>query len=137
MPGPPRGLSIGQVAERTGLSVHTLRFCERAGILAQPVARGTAGRRVYRDQDVGWLDICTKFRSSGMPLASIRRYADLVRMGPGNEEDRLALLRKHQERVTAQIAELTECLNVISYKVKVYSERVADGTASHLWTASQ
>ena len=136
MPEPAKGLSIGQVAERTGLSVHTLRFYERAGILARPVARGSTGRRVYGEQDVEWLNICTRLRSSGMPLAAIRRYADLVRMGPGNEQDRLALLRQHQERVTAQIAELTECLNLISYKVKVYSERVAQGTAGRLWTAS-
>lgn len=135
MPEAPRGLSIGQVAERTGLSVHTLRFYERAGVLANPVAREVTGRRVYSEQDVEWLEICTKLRSSGMPLAAIRRYADLVRLGPGNEEDRLALLRQHQERVTAQIAELTECLNVISYKVKVYEDSVAQGTACQLWTA--
>jgi DNA-binding transcriptional MerR regulator len=136
MPEAPRGLSIGQVAERTGLSVHTLRFYERAGIFANPVAREITGRRVYSEQDVDWLEICTKLRSSGMPLAAIRRYAGLVRLGPGNEEDRLALLRQHQERVTAQIAELTECLNVISYKVKVYEDSVARGTAGQLWTAS-
>ena len=135
-PETSRGLSIGQVAERTGLSVHTLRFYERAGVLANPVARETTGRRVYSDEDVEWLEICSKLRSSGMPLAAIRRYADLVRLGPGNEEDRLALLRQHQERVTAQIAELTECLNVISYKVKVYEDSVARGTAGRLWIPS-
>jgi DNA-binding transcriptional MerR regulator len=71
-----------------------------------------------------------------MPVAEIRRYAGLVRDGGGNEHERLGLLREHQNRVTAQIAELNRCLEVISHKVKVYEEHVAGGTAGALWTAS-
>lgn len=129
------GLSIGQVSERTGLSVHALRFYEREGILADPVRREANGRRVYSEDDVDWLSMCIKFRSSGMPLDTIRRYTDLVRQGPGNEQDRLALLRSHQEAVVAQIDELTECLRVITYKVDIYTEHLDSGTADSLWVA--
>ncbi|RZU13922.1 DNA-binding transcriptional MerR regulator [Kribbella rubisoli] len=128
-----RGLSIGQVAERTGLSVHALRFYEREGLLADPVRRESNGRRVYTEDDVDWLDMCIKFRSSGMPLDTIRKYTELVRQGPGNEQDRLALLRSHQDHVTSQIQDLTECLNVISHKVGVYEEHLEAGTADCLW----
>ncbi|MEV0284030.1 MULTISPECIES: MerR family transcriptional regulator [unclassified Kribbella] len=128
------GLSIGQVAERTGLSVHALRFYEREGLLADPVRRESNGRRVYSEDDVDWLGMCIKFRSSGMPLDTIRKYTDLVRQGPGNEQDRLALLRSHQDHVTAQIQELTDCLDVITHKVDVYSRHLAAGTADCLWT---
>jgi DNA-binding transcriptional MerR regulator len=130
-------LSIGQVAEQTGLSVHALRFYERAGILANPVRRGSGGRRAYTEDDVEWLTVCIRLRASGMPLTAIRRYADLVRQGPGNEKDRLTLLRDHQAHVTAQIEELTKCLDLISYKVRVYEERVDQGTADRLWTAGR
>jgi DNA-binding transcriptional MerR regulator len=129
------GLSIGQVAERTGLSVHALRFYEREGILADPVRRESNGRRIYSEEDVDWLQMCIKFRSSGMPLDTIRRYTELIRQGPGNEQDRLALLRSHQDHVAAQIQELTECLNVISHKVEIYSRHLAEGTAACLWVA--
>lgn len=129
------GLSIGQVAERTGLSVHALRFYEREGLLADAVRRESNGRRVYTEDDVDWLDMCIKFRSSGMPLDTIRRYTELVRQGSGNEQDRLALLRSHQDHVTAQIQELTECLRVITHKVGVYEEHLAEGTAECLWVA--
>jgi DNA-binding transcriptional MerR regulator len=129
------GLSIGQVAERTGLSVHALRFYEREGLLADPVRRESNGRRVYSEDDVDWLDMCIKFRSSGMPLDTIRKYTDLVRQGPGNEADRLALLKGHQDYVSAQIEELSECLRVITHKVGIYQEHVDAGTASCLWTA--
>jgi DNA-binding transcriptional MerR regulator len=131
------GLSIGQVAERTGLSVHALRFYEREGILASPVRRGRGGHRMYTEQDLEWLDICTSLRASGMPLSAIRQYAGLVRQGTGNEKDRLSLLRQHQQQVTAQIAELTRCLDLINYKVRVYEDRLAEGTAAGLWNPAR
>jgi DNA-binding transcriptional MerR regulator len=126
-------LGIGQVAERTGMSVHALRLYEREGLMAGPVRRDAGGRRVYTEWDVEWLLNCTKFRASGMPLATIRRFADLVRQGPGTEPARLELLREHQEQVVARIAELTECLEVIANKVRVYGEHVAGGSAGGLW----
>jgi DNA-binding transcriptional MerR regulator len=105
-------LSIGELAERTGLSVHTLRFYEREGIFATPVRRALNGHRVYSEEDLEWLDTCSNVRASGMSLAAIRRYAELVRQGSGNEEERLTLLRQHRERVTTQISELSQCLDL-------------------------
>ena len=131
----PAALSIGQVAERTGLSVHALRFYEREGVLANPVGRARGGRRIYTEDDVVWLSMCITLRSSGMPLPAIREYASLVRQGPGNEKERLAILRQHQDRVQAQLADLAESLDLISYKVKIYEERLAEGTADRLWSA--
>ncbi|HTX81197.1 MAG TPA: MerR family transcriptional regulator [Streptosporangiaceae bacterium] len=71
--------------------MHALRFYEREGMLASPVQRDPDGHRAYSEQDLEWLDLCIKLRSSGMPLAAIGRYAELVRQGEGNEQDRLAL----------------------------------------------
>ncbi len=122
VPEPLPSLSIGQVAARTGLSVHALRFYEREGILANPVGRGPGGRRVYSEDDVQWLDVCIILRASGMPLPAIRRYTELVREGAGNEADRLALMREHQALVHAQIGQLTRSLELINYKVGVYED---------------
>jgi DNA-binding transcriptional MerR regulator len=128
-------LSIGDVARETGLSVHALRYYEREGLMLSPqVARGTSGHRRYRPQEVFWLRMCIKLRASGMPLAQIRRFAELVRAGPGNEEQRLELLREHQRHVASQLAELEDCLRVITRKVGVYEQHLAEGTAQSLWT---
>jgi DNA-binding transcriptional MerR regulator len=118
-------LSIGQVAERTGLSVHALRFYEREGVLANPVRRLAGGRRVYSEDDVEWLRLCVLLRASGMPLPAIRRYTELVRLGDGNEEERLTLLRQHEQRVVEQIDELNRCLDVVRYKVARYEDYLA------------
>ncbi|MGC4837329.1 MerR family transcriptional regulator [Micromonospora vinacea] len=115
-------LSIGQVAERTGLSVHALRFYEQQGVFVSPVRRGPGGRRSYTEDDVDWLGVCIILRASGMPLPALRRYADLVREGAGNEEERLALLREHHEQVTSQLGRLTQCLDLITFKVGVYED---------------
>ncbi|MEU9718150.1 MerR family transcriptional regulator [Streptomyces sp. NPDC047976] len=129
-------LSIGEVARRSGLSVHALRFYEREGLFANPVRRLSNGRRVYHEEDVEWLAVCTKLRSSGMPLPVIRQYVELARQGPGNEHERLELLRRHERQVEAQIQELRETLDVMRYKVRIYEEHIARGEADRLWNPS-
>jgi DNA-binding transcriptional MerR regulator len=119
------GMSIGQMAERTGLSVHTLRFYEREGILANPVRRGPGGRRLYTDDDAEWLTVCVNLRATGMPIPDIRQYTGLVRRGDGNEQQRLDLLRQHQARVLAQMDTLQQCLDLISHKVAIYESITA------------
>ncbi|WP_280426221.1 MerR family transcriptional regulator [Nocardia carnea] len=126
-------LGIGEVAERTGLSVHALRFYEREGLLVGPVQRTSGGRRRYTAADVDWLLICVKLRESGMPLADLVRFAELVRQGPGNEAERLRLLDAHEQRVEAQITALEECRAIIAWKVGVYAEHLSRGTAGGLW----
>ncbi|QKW49115.1 MerR family transcriptional regulator [Streptomyces buecherae] len=129
-------LSIGEVAQRSGLSVHTLRFYEREGLFANPVRRLSNGRRIYHEEDLEWLAICTKLRSSGMSLATIRQYIELARQGPGNEQERLQLLRRHEDHVEAQIRELRVTLEVMRHKVRVYEDHVARGEADRLWNPS-
>ncbi|MER7844990.1 MerR family transcriptional regulator [Kitasatospora sp. NPDC096077] len=129
-------LSIGEVARRSGLSVHALRFYEREGLFANPVRRLSNGRRVYHEEDLEWLAICLRLRSSGMSVAMIRGYIDLVRAGTGNERERLELLRRHQDDVAAQIRDLQVTLEVMREKVRVYEEHVARGEADRLWNPS-
>lgn len=127
-------LSIGQAAGRTGLSVHALRYYEREGLLASPAAREPGGRRTYSEDDLEWLELCVKLRSSGMPIAAVRRYTELVRAGAGNEAERLAIMREHQDQLTAQIAALTACLATVSFKVKLYEESITTGADDPVWT---
>lgn len=131
-------LSIGEVSELTGLSVHALRYYEGEGLLlSQRVPRASGGHRRFDPDEVHWLRICTKLRASGMPLAEIRRLAELVREGPGNERERLALLRAQEERVERQLTELGECLRVISRKVGIYEQQLDDDGGEDLLAVKQ
>jgi DNA-binding transcriptional MerR regulator len=126
-------LTIGEVSALIGLTTHTLRFYEKEGLFFAPVRRNAAGRRVFTDAEVEWLKVCTRLRSSGMPLPEIRRYAQLVLEGPGNEVDRLEVLRRHEAKVQQQVADLQEALDIIHRKVELYSRHLAAGTADQLW----
>jgi len=130
---PPEGVTIAEAARRTGVSVHTLRYYERAGLVVTPVDRTRSGRRRYRELDLKWIIICTKLRATGMPIAGIRRYAELVAAGPGNEQERLALLEAHRADVLAKLAEIQENLKTIDYKIEVYRGSLAAGEADRLW----
>ena len=132
-PVPAAGVTIAEAARRTGVSVHTLRYYERAGLVVSPVDRTSGGRRRYRELDLKWIIICTKLRATGMPIAGIRRYAELVAAGPGNEAERLALLEAHRADVLARLAEIRENLKTIDYKIEVYRGSLAAGEADRLW----
>ncbi len=130
---PQAGLSIAEAARRTGVSVHTLRYYERAGLVVTAVDRTSGGRRRYQQLDLDWINVCTKLRATGMPIRTIRRYAQLVSAGHGNEEERLALMRAHRADVIAKLAEIQENLELIDHKIDVYEGRLAAGDADHLW----
>jgi DNA-binding transcriptional MerR regulator len=114
------GLSIGGAAEHTGLTADTLRYYERDGLLLGPVPRSASGHRRYTDRDLEWITLVTRLRSTGMPIRDIRRYAELVRAGSGNEESRLELLLAHRRAVLAQLAEVQGHLEAIDYKIGLY-----------------
>ena len=112
-------LTIAEVAERTGLTRHTLRYYERDGLMLD-VGRAGSGHRRYSERDLGWLELIAKLRATGMPVREVRRYAELVRAGDGNEDERLALLRVHRERVRAQLAAMAAHLDALDIKIGYY-----------------
>jgi DNA-binding transcriptional MerR regulator len=119
---PSDELTISDVAAETGLSNHTLRYYERAGLLFG-VGRNGSGHRRYSAQDVEWVVMVTRLRATGMPIRMIRRYAELVRAGEGNEAERLEILEAHRAEVVAKIDELQRNLELIDYKLGLYRER--------------
>ena len=131
------GLSIAEAARRTGVSAHTLRYYERAGLVVTTVDRTAGGRRRYQQLDLDWITVCTKLRATGMPIKTIRRYAQLVAAGRGNEQERLALMEAHRADVTAKLAELQENLKLIDHKIDVYRGRLDAGDADRLWAPNR
>jgi len=77
-----RTYSIGQVSELIGVSAHTLRFYDKEGLFLEPIRRDPANRRLFSEQEIGWLRVGMKLRSTGMPLPDVRRFAALARAGP-------------------------------------------------------
>jgi DNA-binding transcriptional MerR regulator len=117
------GLSIADAARASGLSVHTLRYYERAGLIAG-VDRASSGHRRYSAEDLEWVDALRCLRATGMPIARIRRYVELVWAGDGNERERLELLEEHRKAVRAQLAEVRKHLTFVDEKIAIYEELI-------------
>jgi DNA-binding transcriptional MerR regulator len=115
------GLSIADAACASGVSAYTLRYYERAGLI-DGVDRADSGHRRYSDRDLAWIQTLQCLRATGMPIRTIKRYAELVRDGDGNELERLALLREHRAAVRAQLAVVRRHLAFIDRKISIYED---------------
>lgn len=120
-------LLIGEAANLAGLSVDTLRYYDRAGLLG-PLRRDAGGRRVFDPRALGVLDVVLRLRRSGMPVEDVRRFAELLRGGDAQRQGRLALLRQHRDRLRGHIDALCSDLAVVEWKVAAY-EAAEAGTA--------
>jgi DNA-binding transcriptional MerR regulator len=116
-------LTIAQAAEQSGLSAHTLRYWERAGLLA-PVSRNGSGHRRYAEEDRERIKFLTKLRATGMPIRQVRRYAELINGGDATNGERLELLEAHRKEVLARLEETAGHLELIDWKIDLYRERL-------------
>ena len=119
--------SIGQVAAKTGLTVHTLRYYEKEGLLPF-VRKSSSGLLMFSDNDLGWLSIIECLKKTGMPLKGIKQYIDWFREGDSTLPQRLEMFKQQQLKVLAQIEQFQKYLQKIDYKVKLYEEAVKLGS---------
>ncbi|MFG6096021.1 MerR family transcriptional regulator [Leptothoe sp. ISB3NOV94-8A] len=123
-------LTIRQAAEATGLSIHTLRYYEKVGLLA-PIYRASNGHRRYSAEDIAWLEFLVRLRETGMPIKKVIAFADLVRQHPNEVSERRVLLEEHRNQVKQHLEELTHHLQVINLKIEHYQQLEATGENDH------
>lgn len=125
MPPLPDGLPIAAAAAATGVPAHTLRYYERAGLMLTPIDRASSSHRRYSDTDVAWVHFLTRLRGTGMPIADMRRYIELVRRGAATVPERRELLVRHREDVRARLEEITASLRAIDHKIDIYDKEIS------------
>jgi DNA-binding transcriptional MerR regulator len=118
-------MTIAEAAERSGLSAHTLRYYERIGLI-HPVERDSGGHRRYGRDDMEWLALLVKLRTTGMPIRRLVEYAEMVRAGPQTVTRRREMLERHRETVREQMGALEETLAVLDFKIGMYEEMEKD-----------
>ncbi|MFD4240723.1 MerR family transcriptional regulator [Streptomyces sp. NPDC058525] len=120
--------TISEVEARTGLTQHTLRWYERIGLMPH-VDRSHSGQRRFTDKDLDWLAFVGKLRATGMSVADMVRYAELVREGEHTLDERRELLEATRRDVRARLSELTDALAVLDYKIDFYAMKAVAGKA--------
>ncbi|WP_353646516.1 MerR family transcriptional regulator [Mesorhizobium sp. WSM2239] len=113
-------MKIGELAKRSGLSAHTIRYYERIGLLPH-ADRDRSGQRDYDASILIWIEFLDRLKTTAMPIREMLQYAALRERGVGTEAERSALLEQHRERVRAQVAELQACLLVLDTKIAGYA----------------
>jgi DNA-binding transcriptional MerR regulator len=112
------GWDIATASAHFGVNPHTLRYYERIGLVQ--VARDAAGHRRYDPASVRRLVFLIRMRTSGMAMADLRRYVELVDEGDDTVPERLDLLLEHRDTLHSQIAQLQLALAVTEYKIATY-----------------
>lgn len=112
-------LTIQQISKMTGLTVHTLRFYEKIGLLYR-VHRGASGYRQYSESDISWINFLLRLRVTGMKVSDMKRFSDLRGRGESTISERRELLETHQRNVLAQLNELKNNLRMIEEKIDYY-----------------
>ncbi|WP_047152872.1 MerR family transcriptional regulator [Aneurinibacillus tyrosinisolvens] len=113
--------TIQQVAKITNLTVHTLRYYERIGLLPT-VTRTSNGYRQYSTVDIEWIRFLTRLRDTGMPIRRMQQFADLRHRGSETISERRALLQEHWDEVNKHILELQKNVKAIEDKINYYCE---------------
>jgi DNA-binding transcriptional MerR regulator len=120
-------MQIGQVAERTGLSLRTIRFYEENGLVV-PTTRSEGGFRLYSDDDVARLEVIKRMKPLGFSLEEMHQLLNLLHdLSRASEGDRSVLhdrLGMFHAAATARVTALREQLRT--------AEGFADSLAKHL-----
>ena len=113
-------MRIGELARRSGLTAHTIRYYERIGLLPF-VARDASGHRDYDASILAWIGFLDRLKTTGMPIRTMLRYAALRRDGPATAPDRRLLLERHRAQVRAHVAALQDALAALDTKIASYA----------------
>ncbi|MFF1442443.1 MerR family transcriptional regulator [Streptomyces sp. NPDC058295] len=106
-------------ADRTGVSIDTLRYYEREGLIG-PIRRSAGGRREYTEDDLFWIGLVTCFREAGLGIADLRGFVAILR-AEHPPQDRVAFLRERRASLEQRVAALCRAMEVLDEKIAYYS----------------
>ena len=113
------GYTIRTMAERCGMTTHTLRYYERVGLI-QPVGRARNGHRRYSEADAAWLNFLHCMRATNIPIRDLQRYAALREQGEATSLERRKILEDHQAVIEDQIMALEKAHAILTHKIANY-----------------
>jgi DNA-binding transcriptional MerR regulator len=119
--------TIKQAAKKMGITVPTLRYYDREGLLPF-IDKKPSGIRIFKEDDMERLDIITCMKNSGMPIKEIRKYMQLCEAGDSTLEERLQFFYERKEAAGLQIEVLNKVMETINHKIWYYETAIEAGT---------
>ena len=121
--------TIKEVAEKMGVSVPTLRYYDKEGLMPF-IEKKENGTRVFKDEDFKGLEIISCMKRSGMPIKDIKRYMDMCMEGDSTLQARLEVFHEREKIVKQQIEELNNIMELIKHKIWYYETAIEAGSES-------
>ena len=116
-------MKIAEVSEQFGLSIDTLRYYERVGLIP-PVHRNERGIRDYNELDLRRVDFIKCMRSAGLPIEVLIEYVALVQKGDKTIDARKEILIEQRDLLLARMQEMQKTLDILNHKIEVYENAV-------------
>jgi DNA-binding transcriptional MerR regulator len=114
-------MKIAEVSERYDISLDTLRYYERIGLI-QPVNRKENGIRDYNEIDLKRVEFAKCMRSAGLPVEVLIEYVQLVQQGDKTIEARKEILEEQRKHLVTKMEEMQKTLDMLNYKIDVYEK---------------
>ncbi|MDR3598637.1 MerR family transcriptional regulator [Clostridium sp.] len=114
-------LEINEVSKITKLKPHTLRYYESIGLI-KDIKRNEAGKRIYTEQDLKWLEVINRLRATGMNISQMKEYARLRHMGDSTITERKNIMKEHLISIEQEIDKLLEAKEYVARKIEIYNE---------------
>lgn len=114
-------MNISEISKRLNLSVYTLRYYEKIGII-QGITHDAKGRREFTEKDAKWLEYIVRLKKMQMPIEKMKWYANLRYMGNSTVAERCDLLKEHKESLLVKVKDLNESIEFLNYKIDIYNK---------------
>ena len=115
--------TIKEVAQKTDVSEHTLRFWAKSGFFPF-LKRNQNNIRLFSEDDIAWVKIVKCLRSVGTENKAIKRYIDLCIMGDSTIPERYKIIQETKQKAKQQMRELKKQLDMLDYKEKFYQNLI-------------
>ena len=116
-------MKIAEVSERYAISLDTLRYYERIGLI-QPVNRNASGIRDYCETDLRRVEFIKCMRSAGLPIEVLIEYVALIEQGDLTIQARKEILKKQRVLLADRMKEMQKTMDILDHKIDVYENAV-------------
>lgn len=118
-------MKISDVSKKFNISIQTLRYYEREGLIPA-IHRDSNGVRDYQKDELYWIHYVQALRNSGVTVASIKKYVGLVQKGSETREQRKQILLEQRQALLKKRAQIDDALKHMDIKLESYDTYVIE-----------
>jgi len=121
--------TVGEMAKQLDIAASTLRYYDKEGLLPF-LERSSGGMRMFKDEDLAWLEIIECLKKTGMPIKDIKHFIDCCMEGDSRIDERLSIIESQRNAVIKQMKEMQDMLDMLNYKCWYYETAKKAGTCA-------